>query len=199
MLTAKYRDEQSLGRTNLRQAEEIVSLKDRVSQLEGYLSRLQPLEALLAYMQTSSDDKVLSLLASDGNEPPPTAGAPALPPSEVMERLVTLLQTCGEGVDDLGPDILQSEARACDMAAAGDERWVEEIESAERERERDGERGDEEFMSARRKDGTHDAKEWVRAGDEDDVFEAEIAAIGTHLVHTCTQCGVTYTEQVYLV
>jgi hypothetical protein len=192
MLTAKYRDEQSLGRTNLRQAEEIVSLKDRVSQLEDYLSRLQPLEALLAYMQTSSDDKVLSLLASDGNEPPPTAGAPTLPPSEVMERLVTLLQTCGEGVDDLGPDILQSEARACDMAAAGDERWVEEIESAERE-------AIEEFRCARRKDGPHDAKEWVRAGDEDDVFEAEIAAIGTHLVHTCTQCGVNYTEQVYLV
>jgi hypothetical protein len=116
-----------------------------------------------------------------------------------MDRLVTLLQTCGEGVDDLGPDILQSEARACDMAAAGDERWVEAIESAERERE--GEDCDDKFKGGRRKgpqarqDGGGDAEdEWMGFGADDDAFAAEIAAVGTHLQQVCHQCGETYTE-----
>jgi len=196
VLLVTYPREQSLGRTNLRQAEEITSLSGKVTALEEQLARLQPLEALLAYMQQSTDDKVLALLAADANEVPPTA-APTLPPSEVMDRIVALLQTCGEGVDDLGPDILQSEARACDMAAAGDEGWVDAIESADRERE--GEQGDDKFKGGRRMHGRQDhagmADEWIGFGNDDDAFAAEIAAVGTHLQQACLQCGVMFTEQ----
>lgn len=193
---------QSLGRTNLRQAEEIAGLRDKVAALEDQLSRLQPLEALLAYMQQSSDDTVLALLAADGGPAPPTAGAPTQPPSEVMERLVTLLQTCGEGVDDLGPDVLQSEAQACDMAAAGDEGWVDAIASAERQRHGEHEQADERLHGgrrARRAEGEGDAEgqradEWMGFGDDDDAFAAEIAAVGTHLQQVCENCGETYVE-----
>ena len=197
---------QSLGRTNLRQAEEIAGLKDKVAALEDQLSRLQPLEALLAYMQQSSDDTVLALLAADDGPSPPTAGAPAQPPSEVMERLVTLLQTCGEGVDDLGPDILQSEAQACDMAAAGNEGWVDAIAAAERQRkgehEHEHEQTDERLHGGRRArraeegdDGDgQKADEWMGFGDDEDAFAAEIAAVGTHLQQVCENCGETYIE-----
>lgn len=194
---------QSLGRTNLRQAEEIASLKDKVYALENHLVHLQPLEALLAYMQQSSDSTVLALLAAD-SEPPPTAGAPTLPPSEVMERLVTLLQTCGEGVDDLGPDILQSEAQACDMAAAGDEGWMDAIASAERQHQGEQERADEKLNGGRRvrrprASGGDDqegnkADDWMGFPDGEDAFEAEIAAVGTHLHQVCQKCGAVYTE-----
>jgi hypothetical protein len=194
---------QSLGRTNLRQAEEIASLKDKVSALEDQLVRLQPLEALLAYMQQSSDNTVLALLAADGGAPPPTAGAPTLPPSEVLDRLVMLLQTCGEGVDDLGPEILQSEAQACDMAAAGDEGWVDAIASAERQHQGEQEQADEKPHGGRRgrrpraagddQDGQN-ADEWMGFGDGEDAFEAEIAAVGTHLHQVCHNCGESYTD-----
>ena len=185
----------SLGRTNLRQAEELAKMKEKVAALETQIARLEPLEALLAYMQQASDNKVLALLAADGTEPPATAGAPTLPPSEVMERLVTLLQTCGEGVDDLGPDILQSEAQACDMAAAGDDRWVDAIAEAERERHQ-GDAG--ELDGGRRV--RHEDEEgadpdlWAVSGD-DDAFADEIAAVGTQLHHECSQCGEIFTEQ----
>jgi hypothetical protein len=189
----------SLGRTNLRQEEELASLKAKVTQLEAQLERLRPLEALMAYMQESPDDRVLALLSADGDMPT-TAAAPALPASEVMHKLVNLLQTCGEGVDDLGPDILQSEARACDMAAAGDEGWVGAMESAERERE--GQNGDSTFRRVHRAPGADEADGEGDAAHEsmgfgvedDDAFAAEIAAVGTQLQQVCTQCGETFTE-----
>jgi hypothetical protein len=120
-----------------------------------------------------------------------------------MERLVTLLQTCGEGVDDLGPDILQSEAQACDMAAAGDEGWVDAIASAERQHQGEQEQADEKLNGGRRgrrpwaagddQDGQK-ADEWMGFGDGEDAFEAEIAAVGTHLFQACQNCGESYTE-----
>ena len=157
----------------------------------------------MAYMQDSSDDKVLALLAANGDTPQ-TAAAPSLPPSDVMDKLITLLQTCGEGVDDLGPDILQSEARACDMAAAGDQGWVGAMEMAERQR--GGADGENAFRRVRRAPGAdtgqHDegdeAIDSMGVGDDDeDAFAAEIAAVGTHLQQFCAQCGESFTEQRY--
>ena len=57
--------------------EEIASLKDKVSALEDQLVRLQPLEALMAYMQQSSDNTVLALLAAHGV--PMLTAVPKLP------------------------------------------------------------------------------------------------------------------------
>lgn len=192
---------QSLGRTNLRQEEELTSLKAKIASLESQVERLRPLEALMAYMQDSSDDKVLALLSASGDTPH-TAVAPTLPPSEVMEKLITLLQTCGEGVDDLGPDILQSEARACDMAAAGDEGWVEAMEAADRES--NGIDGTNASGRGRRtldtdagphEDGDALMHNMGMGADDEDAFAAEIAAVGTQLRQICSQCGGSFTEQ----
>ena len=174
-------------------------MKGQISALEAELDRLRPLEALLAYMQESSNDKVLALLASDGKELA-DASPTTLPPSEVMERLVTLLQTCGEGVDDLGPDILVSEARACDMAAAGDDAWVEAIEAADRQRQSERAQEEESYDGPSRVRGPGQKQEGddneVETWEDDDVdaFAAEIAAVGTHLQQVCTQCGVVFAE-----
>ena len=154
----------------------------------------------MAYMQDSSDDKVMALLAAHGDTPH-TAAAPSLPPSDVMDKLITLLQTCGEGVDDLGPDILQSEARACDMAAAGDHGWVEAMETAERQR--GGADGENTFGRVRVAPGADtgqqdEAIDSMGVGaDDEDAFAAEIAAVGTHLQQICAQCGESFTEQRY--
>ncbi len=186
---------QLLGAAYLRQSEEISLLRQRISDLEALVRRLEPLESLLAFMSGSDDPILQAMLSPEPAAPPPTQPPPppaAIAPAGrdaamVADSMVKLMRACaaadGGDIGDGTDASLLQQLRSIESVLAG---RPPDSAAADRDAAAGGEaasgaRGGGSRPTTSRADGGGGGG---AAGDSDSSYDEEVAGIGTSLQAT---------------